>query len=63
MELVLETLKEKEFYLQHRLSKYDDFPEIQEVLKKDIKSFQQTIDIVELHINIVNKNKNERIKS
>ena len=52
MELVLETLREKEFYLKFRLSKYDDFPEIQESLKKDIKAFQQTIDLIQWELDV-----------
>jgi hypothetical protein len=50
MERVLETLKEKEFYLKFSLSKYEDMPEIQESIKKDIKAFQQTIDLIQLTI-------------
>mgnify|MGYP003653486468 CR=1 FL=1 len=55
MELVLRTLREKKFYLEYSFEedfiKFEDMPEVIERLKQNIKDFQQTIDIIELHIN------------
>tara|TARA_R110000851_G_scaffold105707_1_gene224340 strand:- start:295 stop:477 length:183 start_codon:yes stop_codon:yes gene_type:complete len=55
MELVLRTLREKKFYLEYTFEedciKFQDMPEVIERLKQNIEDFQQTIDIIELHIN------------
>lgn len=50
MERVLEALIEKKFYLEYRISKYDDMPEIQEIIRKDIKDFEKTINFIQWQI-------------
>ena len=55
MELVLETLKEKKFYLEYKINSYSDYPEIIESLKESIKDFEQAIDTIELYIQIKKK--------
>jgi hypothetical protein len=56
MELVLKTLKEKKFYLEHNLeddcNKFEDCPDIIKRLKQNIKDFEKAIDTIELYINI-----------
>ena len=56
MELVLETLKEKKFYLECKINSYSDYPEIIESLKQNIKDFKQTIDLIEYFINVKKNN-------
>lgn len=56
MELVLDTLKEKKFYLEYRIKEFIDFPEITDKLQEDVKEFERTIDLIEYFINF-KKNK------
>ncbi len=56
MELVLETLKEKKFYLEYKIKQFIDYTEITEKLQENVKEFERTIDLIEYFIN-VSKNK------
>ena len=60
MKLVLETLKEKKFYLLHTFEedcdRFKDIPEVVERLKQNIKDFEQTIDLIEYFINVKKTN-------
>jgi hypothetical protein len=55
MELILEMLLNKKKELEILLLKYNDITEVLESLQKDIKDFEQVINIIELHIKINNK--------
>jgi hypothetical protein len=60
MELVLETLIEKKIYLEHKNKYHFDFYgdniDAIEKAEKDIKAFEQTIDLIEYFINIKKNN-------